>query len=774
KATCKVTLCDVNDPNPDTGTQTVEAKGGEYTLPACPFSPANDTLMFDYWEYEDIYGNDLKKQPGEMVLILDDTTICACWTWKPGVAEVIFDAALSEAYQYGMPAGAVSVSLEDGQHVSLVGSGYGNAYWLECGGTKLDAAAELSTSKAYTLVINFRLEDGYLPYFSHQTGQLNCPAFGELETATPVDQDDGSYLVRFSLPSIPGTPISADKVTFTLSGYERGEKVSAITPSISTAGISFVGSGYGPAADDSAYLIYQDSNEAYVYYDPIYSSTAVFEASTNYYLDILFSPGDGTVLPDSFWSDGTLIKEKFVLSGIEEAEVIEATPRSIGYRVRFKLPQLGNDPLGAARIILSGYEAGKEAWDVVVTFSDNLAASRFTPHEDYYTQYWFYDADKVHIAGTDDYQIPENSLGAGVTLKPGDVHSFVTRLYPATGYDMSGMIPSDLVLSTPWGDCQADRGSVKKGPGEFYWATFTLPAIGNTKPSYAVMLDPGIGTGTAFYNMVYHDGVSDTLSYTLPKLSNVAFTAPEGMIFKAWSVNGAEMQPDTKITVTGFTTVTALWEPAPEEISTVNLRIPSVPAAGAVLDTAGNHKFSAAESTPYEVISSVSWSDATEDRDNPTTIHDGDQFQSGKTYRCLLRVKLKDSRDSFPDSADDITVTLEGVADGYTVENVNIVGRTILGCRIYFTCPPISGSIVKNGSSAHAVLTVDPLSDAEALLIVARYSGGQMLEAHSLPVTESGTFTTDPFAHTAGSTYRAFLVEKGSCLPQWTALNLTE
>ena len=45
--------------------------------------------------------------------------------------------------------------------------------------------------------------------------------------------------------------------------------------------------------------------------------------------------------------------------------------------------------------------------------------------------------------------------------------------------------------------------------------------------------------------------------YRLPECT---FTAPEGKLFKAWSVNEVEYQPNAVITVAGNTTITAVWE----------------------------------------------------------------------------------------------------------------------------------------------------------------------------------------------------------------------
>ena len=48
------------------------------------------------------------------------------------------------------------------------------------------------------------------------------------------------------------------------------------------------------------------------------------------------------------------------------------------------------------------------------------------------------------------------------------------------------------------------------------------------------------------------------------KLPANAFTAPEGKQFKAWDVNGTEVQPNEEVDISADTTVKAVWENIPE------------------------------------------------------------------------------------------------------------------------------------------------------------------------------------------------------------------
>ena len=760
---CTITFYDVNKPSGENVVGTLEVPGGQYTLPECTFPSSHKDIIFDYWECEDVDGTDVKKQPGETIVLLKDSTIYLYWKWKSGVNRVTFDAAVSGSYVPGIKAKDISLSLEEGQNVSLVGSGYGEAYWLECGDEKVAPDTELSTVGSYYLTVNFRLEEGYMAAFTENSVTISSDVLGELACRTPIEQDDGSYIARFSLPNVPGTPISAEKVTFHLEGYEAGKMIQAIKPSISTEEVVFNGSGYGKHADGSAYLIYRESDEAYVYQEPVYDS-ASFWASTDYWLDIWFTLEDGCSLPDSFWSDGSLVKDKFVLSGIEGAKVDTVSKSSLGYYIRFKLPQLGNEALGAVKITLDGYEAGEMAQDVVVTVSENISPFRYTPQEHYQNQhYYFYTPNSE---GYDDL------VGASTTFREGDAYSFAVWMNVAKGYDASEMSRSDIVICTPYGDRIAK--TIETGMWEnSYMVRFDLPVIGTENPSYAVTIDPGEGTGGAFHNVGYYAGTS----YTLPDCEkDIAFTPPEGMKFKAWSVNGKEMQPGDKVTITGYTLVTALWRPYTSvTVTEIEIRNLAAPVAGAALEKTGIHAGTTADSAVYKIFQR-SWQDVAAGR----TMEDGDQFVEGRTYRYSVFITLKDSSyDQFAASADDITVTLAGIPGGYTIERkiLNSKGLT-LRCDVIFVCsainPVIRGTVTVNGTSASASVAVEDLF-ADALLIVAQYSSGQMKAVQTISAAEDGTFAPAvPFTHANGCTYKAFLVNADTYAPLCAAAPLAE
>ncbi len=86
----------------------------------------------------------------------------------------------------------------------------------------------------------------------------------------------------------------------------------------------------------------------------------------------------------------------------------------------------------------------------------------------------------------------------------------------------------------------------------------------------------------------------------------------------------------------------------------------------------------------------------------------------------------------------------------------------------------ISGSITVSGTTARASVTVEDFAGTKAILLVARYSGGQMMEIHTVSITTDGTFTTDAFTHAEGCTYKAFLVDADTYAPLRKAAELLQ
>ena len=485
---------------------------------------------------------------GAEISVTEDLEIIATWAYieYEYISKAVFDVKLNSGaeYKHGMLAGSLSVSLGDvtgsfkegaAQPISLVSGGYGHGYWIVSGDMLLGTDA-LSTRKGYRLYVKFDIPDDRNVRFNSDDFSLS----GDLGniTARNIVSLDGALVAIFVLPAVPGTPLTADVVTFTLGGYAIDQTIPAVTVDSSTAHVSLQGSGYGI---DNAYMIYED----YVDFDTkVTDPHAKFEKHQDYCLQIDYALDEGYSFPDSFWDGSYLKKDKFKLAGFEDAVVTAVTKTSVSFR----LPQLGTTAVESLEITLNGYEAGKTAWDVSLTAPEcmNLPELDNPTYPPYGRLYCYYDP----VYGFGDSADGDCSpIDSGTVLKVGDQYPFAIKFYPVDGYNYSELEKENIRLVTPYGTCTATR--FRPGFSEnSYWLTFDLPAI----LTYTVSFTANGGTGT----MADVTGISG--EYTLPENG---FTAPDGKQFKAWSVGGSEKAVGDKITVTADTTVTAVWETIP-------------------------------------------------------------------------------------------------------------------------------------------------------------------------------------------------------------------
>ena len=99
----------------------------------------------------------------------------------------------------------------------------------------------------------------------------------------------------------------------------------------------------------------------------------------------------------------------------------------------------------------------------------------------------------------------------------------------------------------------SNSGPYNEAPGSAYtWnSSHNYVEFHDTNPGYVITFDANSGQGTM------SDATDVLENYTLPANS---FTAPAGMKFKCWSVNGVEKAVGETINVTANTTVKAIWE----------------------------------------------------------------------------------------------------------------------------------------------------------------------------------------------------------------------
>ncbi len=561
------TLTFVNEAFDPPQTETILVNYGRYTLPECLFETATG-CRFGGW-YVDTNGDGIYEEPnaGEEIFVTGDMEIYV--KWDPieyrTVRNAEFKATVTGEYKHGMLAGSVSVALENDAElpICMVSGGYGHGYWISSDEMLLGSDA-LSTLGVYDLYVRFKKDDDCSDALICDSNTFKVT--GDFGNITPWRNvtvlPDGTYILEFDLPAVPGTELSTENITFTLDGYEAGETITAITAGVDTPHVSLRGSGYGSGLDAKSYMIWED------YYDygyGIYDGPSKFENSRTYYLEINYALDEGYSFPASFWDGEELIKEKFKLSGFETAEVYEVGQNSIV----FKLPQMGNTVIENVEFILNGYEEGEAAGNVTVTILDEM----IFPRDD--LDYFFYD-ESVGFS-------PEGAMSPipATVFENGERYYIAMLIEAADGYDASELEMEDFTIHTPYGSCTATGygRATAFTYNEYYYVGFELPVINNAAyTTYTISFDADGGTGT----MSDVTGVFG--EYTLPANG---FTAPSDKQFKAWSVEGVEKAVDEKITVIANTTVTAVWEDISipkTPVDTVNISDLAKPVVGEMPD----------------------------------------------------------------------------------------------------------------------------------------------------------------------------------------------
>lgn len=559
------------DPSP---TVEIIVGGGMYTLPQIESIfeiPSGSTfddwgiLIAGRWQYFDA---------GEQISVTEDLEINAIW--KPieyeRISKAVFDVKLNSGaeYKHGMPAGSLSVSLKEvdgtfneGAPVpfSLVSGGYGHGYWIVSGDMLLGSDT-LSTTGGYRLYVSFDIPDDrnvrFHPDDFSITGDL-----GDIAAWTVTSIGD-ELIAMFKLPTVPGTPLTADTVTFTLDGYAIDQTIPAVTVESSTEHVSLQGSGYGIG---NPYMIYED----YVDADKkVTDPAAKFEKHQDYCLRIDYALGEGYSLPDSFWDGSSLKKDKFKLAGFEDAVVTDVTKTSVSFR----LPQLGTTAVESLEITLNGYEPGKTAWDVSLTVPECMSLPELDNpmYPPYGRLYCYYDSD---YGFGDDADGDYGSIDPDTELKVGDQYPFVIKFYSVDGYNYSELEKEDITLITPYGTCTATR--FRRGFSEnCYYLTFDLPVIGAvvknpvasvtidnlTKPVVGEMPNNGItvsGTGVtvdeggSYWGRFDSPRFSPYYSDGTTAVDSVVFRVGETYMFQRYlyAKDGYEFTADSKFYFAG-------------------------------------------------------------------------------------------------------------------------------------------------------------------------------------------------------------------------------
>ena len=105
--------------------------------------------------------------------------------------------------------------------------------------------------------------------------------------------------------------------------------------------------------------------------------------------------------------------------------------------------------------------------------------------------------------------------------------------------------------------------------GEWYYSNVFAISYGTVQPTeYIVSYNANGGSGT-----MVGGTVAENSAFTLDACG---FTAPDGQQFKAWAIgipSGEQKQPNDQITITGDTTIYAIWENIPQQSTTYTVTV---------------------------------------------------------------------------------------------------------------------------------------------------------------------------------------------------------
>lgn len=147
---------------------------------------------------------------------------------------------------------------------------------------------------------------------------------------------------------------------------------------------------------------------------------------------------------------------------------------------------------------------------------------------------------------------------------------------------------------------------------------------------FNVTLNPNNGGLDAPINIP----VEPNADYVLPASE---FTAPTGMTFKAWEVNGSEKQPDESITVTKDIEVKALWKPETPltMIDHVDITGVTPPAVGTLPTVDG---INCATEGVVLVSGESFWCEFDAENSTLSPLESGATFEAGKQYAIEMAI----------------------------------------------------------------------------------------------------------------------------------------
>ena len=280
---------------------------------------------------------------------------------------------------------------------------------------------------------------------------------------------------------LPTTALAAGEntvteVNFTLSGYELGEKVVDVQPTISTTGVTWGAEN----KYDSAYFVAKGDDFGTRENIKISDDTATFAADTQYWLGILFKADDG-------YDISALTEEKIKLDGVSAYKITKLSSGSIS--AFFKLDKLtGSTPstptaVDAVVFTLSGYELGKKVVEVELATSTNGVT--WDGENKYDGAYAVWQGEYENTPSL----IPADSTA---TFAADTQYWLSVSLKAVDGYDISKLKKENIRLN----GVAADGFSANMKDGRIH-ADFKLNKLTESSPTeYTISFDVNSGNGT--------------------------------------------------------------------------------------------------------------------------------------------------------------------------------------------------------------------------------------------------------------------------------------
>ena len=400
-----------------------------------------------------------------------------------------------------------------------------------------DGTATFAASTQYWLVVWFKADNGYdISTLTQAKIKLNGVPAADITILSY--ENEGGIAAFFKLDkltgSTPSTPTVVDTVNFKLSGYELGEKVVDVQPTISTTGVTWGAEN----KYDSAYFVAKGDDFGTRENIKISDDTATFAADTQYWLGILFKADDG-------YDISALTEEKIKLDGVSAYKITKLSSGSIS--AFFKLDKLtGSTPstptvVDAVDFTLNGYELGKKVVDVKPVISTSgVTWNRENKYQDAYVVWQSEDAPN---------SIPKPIPADSTAAFAADTQYWLSVSFKAVdGYDISDLAMAIENIKLNGVAAVGSSANMKDGSIQ---ADFKLnKLIESTPTEYTISFDVNGGNGTI---------ASQTTSGH--KLTSLPTAARSGSYsFVGWftaASGGTEITPSYEFTAD--TTVYAHW-----------------------------------------------------------------------------------------------------------------------------------------------------------------------------------------------------------------------